>query len=234
MVAVRQSGRHKPQSQEILKMEEKQLREAAKGGNDTEVLQLLEGGTNVDCRCLFGGTPLQLAADEGHESTVGLLIAHGADMDCKDSEGWVPLHYAAHNGRKNVAELLLAHGADIHRKSKVRGSCSRNVQLACPLISMLPMKSGKTPLFFAVTNGQHSTIELLPVLHRQDGKTPLHFAVENGFTSAAELLVAHGADVNHKDNVRDTRLCWSVRAPELIECAAPAARLDTSTPSCQL
>jgi ankyrin repeat protein len=48
------------------------------------------------------------------------------------------------------------------------------------------------------------------IQEKRNGLTPLHAAAVNGFKIEAELLLAHGADVNAKDDKGQTPLHWAM------------------------
>jgi len=71
---------------------------------------------------------------------------------------------------------------------------------------------GKTPLFYAITNGREAAAETL-MAHGADvnardvtGYTPLHVAATLGRTGEADLLLKHGADLEARDHFGDTPL----------------------------
>jgi ankyrin repeat protein len=81
-----------------------------------------------------------------------------------------------------------------------------------PALADAPNAEGKTPLFYAITNGREATAETL-LAHGADvnardvtGYTPLHVAATLGRTGEADLLLKHGADLEARDHFGDTPL----------------------------
>jgi hypothetical protein len=94
-----------------------QLLEAAAVG-DTQLVESLINGANVNARDKNGSTPLHYAVAQGHKDIVYLLLKFKADINAEDNDGISPLHVAAHlyatnedidayNDEKNVIPLLL-------------------------------------------------------------------------------------------------------------------------------
>jgi hypothetical protein len=91
---------------------DRELLDAARGGDAARVRELLRKGANVNARTENGITPLHWAAFWGHVDFVRLLLEHGAEVNAREENGWTPLHVAALTGHAEVARLLLERGAD--------------------------------------------------------------------------------------------------------------------------
>jgi uncharacterized protein len=89
----------------------------------------LDGGADMNARDRAGFTPLHFAAQAGSIQVARLLLERGATVDPQDDFGNTPLGRAVFNsrGEGTMIQLLREHGAD----------------------SMLPNKSGQTPLGLA-------------------------------------------------------------------------------------
>ena len=85
------------------------LLQAATGGRETEVRQLVVRGADVTITDWGGRTPLHEAG--GHAAVVEQLLAAGAAADAKDGDGATPMHQAAWKGHAAVVEQLLAASA---------------------------------------------------------------------------------------------------------------------------
>ncbi|WP_114854983.1 ankyrin repeat domain-containing protein [Brachybacterium sp. YJGR34] len=88
------------------------LLDAARQGDSTTLLGLVDQGAPVNLRDGAGNTPLMLAAYHGHADLVRALADRGADVDLANDRGQTPLAGAAFKGYTDVAAALLAAGAD--------------------------------------------------------------------------------------------------------------------------
>ena len=148
------------------------------------------------------------AAEAGHVDSLRLLVELGVDVNGKPGDESA-LHCAARAGQLETVKLLVELGADVHARD-------RNFD--------------GTPLCFANYKGQRHVVEYLLqfaticeavevggldrvrtllrenpecVSVRDDvGSTPLHYPYRNTQHGAeiVELLIAHGADINARDN----------------------------------
>ncbi|QNN83214.1 ankyrin repeat domain-containing protein [Brachybacterium sp. Z12] len=88
------------------------LLDAARSGDSSSLLPLIDQGAPVDLRDSSGNSPLMLAAYHGHAELVGELVARGADVDLANDRGQSPLAGAAFKGFTDVAQVLLEAEAD--------------------------------------------------------------------------------------------------------------------------
>lgn len=135
-------------------------------------------------------TPLHWAASGGNKAIVEVLLKHGADVNATDRCYITPLHNAAFYCKLEVAEVLIANGANVNANG-----CNG------------------TPLFHALSDydtKQEVIVKLLlqhgakvNVVQSKDGSTPLHHLESK---EIAALFIAHGADINAKDDFNSTPL----------------------------
>ncbi|XP_075703399.1 protein phosphatase 1 regulatory subunit 16A [Rhinoderma darwinii] len=83
----------------------------------SDIRQLRESGSEVNCQDPSGPSLLHIAAANGYVRAAELLLEHKASLTARDSDGWEPLHAAACWGQIQLVELLVAHGADLNSKS---------------------------------------------------------------------------------------------------------------------
>ncbi len=191
---------------------------AAARARDTERIKwmLQQNPRLLVARDPLGNTALVIAMNSGYRELAELLVEAGVEPDLWESaaigdvtrlkrflgddlsrvdawspEGFTPLGLAAHFGHQTVVSLLLDHGADLNRVSKHR--------------------LGVTPLHAALFGGQIDSARML--IDRgadvniprggsgwpRAGWTALHYAVGLEFGDLVEPLLAHGANVNAKD-----------------------------------
>lgn len=176
--------------------------EAARLGDTSELVELLDRGIDPDTVDASGNTLLILAAREGRVDTVQALLkyrprlayrngsgdsalmlavlrGHEAVVDALlqagapvHHDGWAPLHYAAYEGHVALVDKLLAAGA--------------------PADALAPNKS--SALMLAARNGHIDVVRrLLPLpidleQKNDSGFTAESWALEGGNTDIAELI----------------------------------------------
>ena len=67
--------------------------------------QLLEAGTEVNCRDKHGNTALHIACYQGHMATVATLIRWGGKME-KNMQEMTPSDVAREEGENEVVRIL--------------------------------------------------------------------------------------------------------------------------------
>ncbi len=70
------------------------------------VLDLIEGGANVNIRSKRGYTALTNATENGDINAVNALLNAGADVDIKGEDGKTALEIAKEEGHKKVVKIL--------------------------------------------------------------------------------------------------------------------------------
>jgi outer membrane protein assembly factor BamB len=88
------------------------LFDAARRGDRTRVVQLLDAGVDVNARARYDATALGFAADKGHLDVVRLLVERGADVNVVDTFYKTrPIDWALSNDHLDVALYLLEKGS---------------------------------------------------------------------------------------------------------------------------
>lgn len=155
--------------------------------NHAEICRILVTfGANIDLSDYQQKTPLHLASIQGSSEIISLLLEYGAIASKQDFSGAIPLHYACTTNTSSVNYLL---------SSKECLSCINHQD-----------KHGFTPLIVATLYGQVDIMELLlnfgadVNLKDLKGKSALHYSVIRGLKKPCEILIAHGANVEARDN----------------------------------
>ena len=164
-------------------------------------------GGKVDIRGTKGLTLLQMSLDknlfkrEDIVVMVSFLIRHGADVNVRRSDLSTPLHAAIMENFFELVPLLLENGADANSRDD----------------------RGRTPLHMVTTSPRHwhnesaeaQGLDITQLLlerganvnvQDKDGATPLLVAAHHNDACIAELLLGYGAEINAKNNDRQTAL----------------------------
>ncbi|HEV2701465.1 MAG TPA: ankyrin repeat domain-containing protein [Steroidobacteraceae bacterium] len=153
------------------------LTQAAQGGNETVVQELLADGAEVEHRRMGGETALILAAGMGHVSAAKRLLDAGAQINDKSDSGDTALMVASAGGYQEVVRLLLSRGADVRPETRF----------------------GDTALLLGARSGNAVVVRLLldfgaDFRHRRfDGETALDLAAQGRNVAVVETLLQKGA-----------------------------------------
>jgi ankyrin repeat protein len=154
---------------------DRELFEASKENNVSEVSRLLSVGADVNAKDHCGYTPLHKACSKGRLQAVIELLEYGADIDATNNAAWTALHCACYNGHVAVGNELLSRGANIEAKSN----------------------QGNTPLHYAAMEGHLSVVKALRAVGanllavNNFGLLPIHCAVSRGHSAVAKCLLQH-------------------------------------------
>ncbi|XP_022353511.1 ankyrin repeat and SOCS box protein 14 [Enhydra lutris kenyoni] len=162
------------------------LLEAAGGGNPDSVTLLLEHGADANIPKNSGHLPIHVAADRGHLLALKILVPV-TDLAAIKRSGISPVHCAAAGAHSECLELLIQEGFDVNFMLDQR-------------IRKHYDDHRKSALYFAVSNGDLSSVKLLlsaGALPNQDPVNCLQIALRMGNYELISLLLRHGANVNY-------------------------------------
>lgn len=165
-------------------------------------LLLLQNGANPNLKLAGDSsvTPLFSATSQGHPKMVELLLRHGANPDVgKEKTNITPLGIAAFEGNLEEMKMLVKHGADI------------NGGLSSPLLNAVmggQLAAAKWLLAHGAKvdarmkrNGETALFRIQLSLQKNSDAPPWEMC---------ELLIAHGANVNSRNNFGSTPLHQAV------------------------
>ncbi|XP_033181901.1 ankyrin repeat and SOCS box protein 15-like [Anabas testudineus] len=161
------------------------LYDAAGSGNPDCIDVLLQHGANPNIHNLSSQLPIHRAAYEGHYLILRILIPVTTRRALRLS-GQSPVHSAADGGHVHCLELLLQKGFNVNA-------------LLAPHICENYGDMRRSPLYFAVSNGDATCTEMLLRFGAKPDLDPLCcllVAVRSGRYEIVKLLLASGADVN--------------------------------------
>ncbi|EGW00688.1 Dynein heavy chain 12, axonemal [Cricetulus griseus] len=162
------------------------LLEAVRGGNPDSVTLLLEYGADANIPKSSGHLPIHVAADKGHLLALKMLVPV-TDIAAIKRSGISPIHCAAAGAHPQCLELLIQAGFDVNFMLDQR-------------IRKYYDDQRKSALYFAVSNGDLSSVKLLlsaGALPNQDPVNCLQIALRMGNYELISLLLRHGANVNY-------------------------------------
>ncbi|KAH9044350.1 ankyrin repeat-containing domain protein [Lactarius pseudohatsudake] len=142
-----------------------------------------------------------------------LLIQHGADVAARDNSNSTPLHLASFKGGAESVQLLIQHKADVNVRNKENLTPLHLVFKGNPY----PVDGQRTWMRNVVNEFDcewNASVKAVDVLVRhgadnarnKDNLTPLHLvsSLWKRGSEKACLLLAHGADVDAKDDTGRT------------------------------
>ena len=84
---------------------------AARNGDVSKVVRLLDEGMPVDIVDVIGRTALQLATYNSKTGVIHELLQRGANLNKQNRFGWTALHWSAKFNKTGAIQLLLLYGA---------------------------------------------------------------------------------------------------------------------------
>lgn len=163
-------------------------------GNQEAIDKLLEEGADVNAVDNFGRTSLHmLVTYKGNQATIVKVLQKGADIRAVDNFGRTPLDMAIQKGDIATTKQLLS--------TPIKASMKGQVNLSDSCLNDM------------VEQGHTAAIERLVSLvgvNIQDscGNTFLHYAVKQGDETIARWLFEKGADLDLKNNQKQSSKDW--------------------------
>ncbi|XP_041637137.1 ankyrin repeat and SOCS box protein 15b isoform X2 [Cheilinus undulatus] len=191
---------------------------AAEFGN-TEVLEILiQHGGDVNAQASNGDTVLYDAAGNGNLDCVQLLLKHGANPNVASYACQLPIHRAAYEGHilalKTLIPITTKRAIRLAGHSPVHSAADGGQPQCLELLlqkgydvnALLGMHISenygdlrKSPLYFAVSNGDVTCAEMLLAAGARTDLDPLQcilVAVRAERYELVQLLLSYGAEVN--------------------------------------
>ena len=158
---------------------------------------LLEWGSEINAKNIWGGTPLYLLSSSDDEDLIKLLLQNGADPKIQDHHGMTCLHESSALGNITFMALIINHEQD---------SVDENRQMAdTPLVDIRDINGASAIQLAATYKSIEATTFLLScgaLLNTPDdyGSTSLHYGAFGGTIEIVAMLVESGADIHALDN----------------------------------
>jgi ankyrin repeat protein len=181
------------------------LLEAVKRGDLQSVKSILQEtpstSNEIGQKGYAGDTPLMVAARNGNLEIVKLLIEHGATIDLgKEAGERTPLLEAAGQGHVEILKYLIAKGADVNARGKgltpLIAACSRGY------LHFGPPGDHTRTIHILLESGADVNVQDESWL--KSGRTPLMYAVTQGDAALVHDLLARGAKLDLKNKDGDT------------------------------
>ena len=175
---------------------EEEFIQCCRNGDFKRIKELLDSkAVDIETRTKRGDSPLMIASSNGYIEIVKILLKHGSNIEI---EGGSALLYSLNHFE--IFELLLNEGADTEVSfiggdnwTPLISACSYNVNENVKVLNLLLKK------------GANINVRINGDYHM----TPLMLAAANGLPEIIDILLAHGADINDKDNYNVTALMFA-------------------------
>ncbi|XP_069376326.1 ankyrin repeat and SOCS box protein 15b isoform X2 [Paralichthys olivaceus] len=191
---------------------------AAEYGN-TEALDLLiQHGGDVNAQASNGDTVLYDASGSGNLDCINLLLQHGANPNVASYACQLPIHRAAYEGHilalRTLIPITTKRAIRLSGQSPVHSAADGGqveclellIQKGYDVSALLHMHISenygdlrKTPLYFAVSNGDMTCAEMLLAAGARTDLDPLQcilVAIRAERYELVQLLLSYGAEVN--------------------------------------
>ena len=150
---------------------ETKLFEAADSGAETQVIDLVKRGAEINARNQKGTTPLMMAAANGHLEIVKALASLGGQVNARNNNGATALMVAAFGGHLEVVKLLLSLGSELNARTgggvtalsaATEGGHRDVVALLKALAEQPAEKRPEAELFLAAYSGDTAKVQKPP------------------------------------------------------------------------
>lgn len=178
-------------------------------------------------------TPLHMAAMGGHVEIVKLLLSKGVNVEAEAPTGHRPLYMAVEGGFAEIVELLLNAGANplIGGTYNFRKFYSP-AESTVTLLQLAAIKGLTEVIWILVKNANMdvNTASKYLVTNKLflNEATPLHLASQFGKPDCVKLLVELGADLEARDILGRTPICYGALG-NAVECVATLIKLGANT-----
>ncbi|KAF4502263.1 hypothetical protein FAGAP_1502 [Fusarium agapanthi] len=175
---------------------------ACVGGHEDMVKFLLERGASTDVIFDDGENIIPIIVSGGSEKNLKLVLEKNPnlDTDCILADGETPLFTAVYSGHSKIVSILLERGADVNRRSKY----------------------GNVPVFGAITNRQHETLQILLEhesidLTQRDSfdRTALQIAQQSGTSLMPAMVLGADKDSDVEKILTENRDIYGLNAYDL-------------------
>jgi ankyrin repeat protein len=165
-----------------------------------EATRLISHGENANRKEADGTTPLFIAVENGNVEMVRLLLDAGAKINARNDKKETPIMQLDEDASPELVELLLRFGARTNDTSKSRDTA---------LITSVGRRAKPEVVKALIDAGAQLDVQ------NEDGMTALMYAVDLECLETARLLVFAGANVNLRDN--DKESAWDKTSDDELE-----------------
>lgn len=165
--------------------------------NSDLVRELVANGLDVNTpEGTYGGTALKLACLMNLKNMATLLIELGADVNLSAKDGNNPLLWSSRYAQSSeITQYLIDNGADINHKNNIEENA---------LLAFTRVNAGKKKALTTAEILIQSGIDISS--SDSSGKSAIHYAASLGDTLLLKLFLENSADINARDNHKNTPL----------------------------
>ncbi|XP_052770358.1 ankyrin-2-like isoform X10 [Mya arenaria] len=165
---------------------------ATRDGNLEEVLDYLNGSTDINTSNPNGLNALHLAAKEGHINIVTELLKRGANIEAATKKGNTALHIASLAGHEEIVKMLVEHQAKVNVQAQTGFTpLYMAAQEGHAEVVKFLLSSGASQSLSTVGNNNEISGERRSYTAPEDGFTPLAVALQQGHERVVAVLLEH-------------------------------------------
>lgn len=199
--------------------------------SEKEFIDIIDNNDKIDCISMYApNSPISLAIDREYTGALDILFAKNASSNQHLEDKRAFFRYAIESEKiQALKALLMFPNSDVLLDQDSEGKTllhhtiinQKDTETTKALLDGgaekdAKDKQGKTPLHYAVEQGNEKIVkELLEVGANKDAadrqrKSPLHYAVDQKNIEACKILLEADADKNFKDDLGKTPLHYAV------------------------
>lgn len=159
--------------------------------NNSDLLKVIQNGSNVDLPNRNGDTPLIIATKNGNINMATTLINNGANPSLTDKQGNSPLLYAVQSKNKEIVALLGNNKADLN-PGLIKAAELNDAEMFQVLINYGAKVTSNQSFNLAADRGNTEIAELT-LKNGANKKEALDYAIQKSNAELIDLCLKNGA-----------------------------------------